>query len=89
MMAWTVSWRAQSRCSSTARETQLIGCPPAWITRSRQARWASGEGRVSPAGGDVDGGVHDRDVEGFAGLDRRDGVLDQEVAIHRVDPRQL
>ncbi len=35
MMAWTVSWRAQSRCSSTARETQLIGCPPAWITRSR------------------------------------------------------
>src|ERR1022692_4347408 len=48
-----------------------------------------GEGGLSPAGGDVDGGVHDRDVEGFDGLDRRDGVLDQEVAIHRVDPRQL
>ena len=43
MTAWTVSWRAQSRCSSTARETQLIGCPPAWMTRSRPARWASGE----------------------------------------------
>src|SRR6266536_3246876 len=41
MIAWTVSWRAQSRCSSQASETQLIGCPPAWITRSRPARWAS------------------------------------------------
>ena len=39
MIASTVSWRAQSRCSSTARETQLTGCPPAWITRSRPARW--------------------------------------------------
>ena len=43
MIAWTVSWRAQSRCSSQASETQLIGCPPAWMTRSRPARWASGE----------------------------------------------
>jgi hypothetical protein len=43
MIAATVSWRAQSRCSSTASETQLIGCPSAWITRSRPARWASGE----------------------------------------------
>src|SRR6266566_813822 len=43
MTAATVSWRAQSRCSSTVSETQLIGCPPAWITRSRPARWASGE----------------------------------------------
>jgi hypothetical protein len=33
--------------------------------------------------------VHDRDREGLDGLDRRDGVVDQEVAIHRVHPGQL
>src|SRR6201982_2984150 len=43
MTCWTVSWRAQSRCSSTARATQPIGCAPACMTRSRPARWASGE----------------------------------------------
>jgi len=43
MIAATVSWRAQSRCSPTASETQLTGCAPACITRSRPARWASGE----------------------------------------------
>src|SRR6266498_3754325 len=162
MIAWTVSWRAQSRCSSQASETQLIGCPPAWITRSRPARWASrgaadgvddgvdlipfaqrverGEGHadfgpqgaddelaaaggadglkefdvlpgvdrrpverlvvgqqagefgerwLSPAGGDVDGRVHDRDPEGLDGPDRRNGVLDQERVIHRADRGQL
>ncbi len=41
-----------------------------------------GEGGLSPAGGDVDGRVHDRDPESLGGPDRRDGVLDQEVAIH-------
>ena len=43
MIAATVSSRAQSRCSSQASETQLIGCPPAWSTRSSPARWASAE----------------------------------------------
>ena len=33
--------RAQSRCSSAPRETQLMGRPAAWTTRSRPARWAS------------------------------------------------
>jgi len=42
-IAGTVSVRAQSRCSSQASETQLIGCPPARLTRSSPARWASGE----------------------------------------------
>jgi aryl-alcohol dehydrogenase-like predicted oxidoreductase len=42
-IAGTVSVRAQSRCSSQARDTQLTGCPPAWVTRSSPARWASGE----------------------------------------------
>src|SRR5215204_1820590 len=37
----TVSSRAQSRWSSHASATQLIGCAPAWTTRSRPARWAS------------------------------------------------
>jgi hypothetical protein len=41
-IASAVSWRAQSRCSSHASETQVIGCPPACSTRSRPARWASG-----------------------------------------------
>jgi hypothetical protein len=39
----TVSLRAQSRCSSQANETQLIGWPPAWATRSSPARCASVE----------------------------------------------
>ena len=43
LIAVAVSSRAQSRCSSPASDTQPIGCPPAWITRSRPARWASGE----------------------------------------------
>jgi hypothetical protein len=42
-IAGTVSVRPQSRCSSQASETQLIGWPPAWVTRSRPARCASGE----------------------------------------------
>jgi alpha/beta hydrolase fold len=42
-IAGTVSTRAQSRWSSQASETQLTGCPPAWVTRSRPARCASGE----------------------------------------------
>jgi len=33
--------------------------------------------------------VHDGDPEGLDGPDRRDGVLDQEVAIYRTDPVQL
>jgi hypothetical protein len=33
--------------------------------------------------------VHDRDFEGLDGLDRRDGVLEQERVIHRADPGQL
>src|SRR5262249_56076687 len=48
-----------------------------------------GEGGPSPAGGYIDGRVHHRDVEGLDRLDRRDGVLDQEVSVHRVDPGQL
>ena len=39
----TVSTRAQSRCSSQARDTQLIGCAPAWVIRSSPAWCASGE----------------------------------------------
>src|SRR5712692_9505550 len=38
-----VSSRAQSRCSSAPNETQLMGLPPAWTTRSRPARCASSE----------------------------------------------
>ena len=34
----TVSTRAQSRCSSPASDTQLIGCAPACVTRSSPAR---------------------------------------------------
>src|SRR4029077_14717816 len=37
----TVSSRAQSRWSSTARATQVTGCAPAWTTRSIPVRWAS------------------------------------------------
>src|SRR6266436_7353455 len=37
----TVSCRAQSRCSSHASATQVMGCAPACTTRSRAARWAS------------------------------------------------
>ncbi len=48
-----------------------------------------GEGWLSPAGGDVDGRVHDRDPEGFDGPDRRDGVLEQERPVHRVDAGRL
>jgi hypothetical protein len=33
--------RDQSRCSSPAKDTQVIGRPPACITRSKPARWAS------------------------------------------------
>src|ERR1022692_2028551 len=40
MTSATVSSRAQSRWSSTASATQLIGVPPAWTTRSSPARWA-------------------------------------------------
>ena len=47
-----------------------------------------GEGRPL-AGGDVDRRVHDRDPEGLDGPDGRDGVLDQEVVIHRADRGQL
>src|SRR5260221_92911 len=36
----TVSRRAQSRWSSHAKETQLIGCAPAWSRRSSPARCA-------------------------------------------------
>src|SRR4029077_16888106 len=39
----TVSRRAQSRCSSTARETQLTGLAPPCTTRSVPARCASTE----------------------------------------------
>ena len=39
----TVSMRAQSRCSSPARPTQLIGRAPACTMRSRPARCASSE----------------------------------------------
>src|SRR5579871_1276986 len=39
----TVSSRAQSRWSSQASATQLIGWPPAWITRSSPARCPSSE----------------------------------------------
>jgi hypothetical protein len=46
-------------------------------------------GLAVPAGGDVDGRVHDRDFEGLDGPDRRDGVFDQQRAIHRADPGQL
>src|SRR4029079_12040046 len=42
-IAGTVSRRAQSRCSSQASDTQLIGCAPAWTTRSSPARWASSD----------------------------------------------
>jgi len=42
-IAGTVSTRAQSRWSSQASETQLIGCAPAWTTRSSAARCASTE----------------------------------------------
>jgi hypothetical protein len=35
--AGTVSWRAQSRCSSQASETQLIGCPPERRVSSRSS----------------------------------------------------
>src|ERR1700722_17079837 len=48
-----------------------------------------GQRGLSPAGGDVDGRVHDWDLEGLDGPDRRDGVLDQEVTLHRADPGQL
>lgn len=48
-----------------------------------------GEGWLSATGGDVDGRVHDRDPEGLDGPDGRDGVLDQEVAVHRPDSGQL
>jgi hypothetical protein len=33
--------------------------------------------------------VHDRDLEGLDGPDGRDGVLEQEVVIHRADRGQL
>jgi len=62
--------------------------PVEWLVAGQQAG-EFGERGLSPAGGDVDGRVHDRDLEGFDGPDRRDGVLEQEVAIHRVDPGQL
>src|SRR6478672_3163623 len=39
----TVSSRAQSRWSSTASATQVIGLAPAWTTRSSPARCASSE----------------------------------------------
>src|SRR6266545_8306820 len=41
MTSATVSSRAQSRWSSTARATQVTGCAPACTTRSMPARWAS------------------------------------------------
>ena len=44
MTSATVSSRAQSRWSSTASATQLIGWPPACTTRSRPARCASSRG---------------------------------------------
>jgi hypothetical protein len=39
--AGTVFVRAQSRCSSHANDTQLIGCAPARTMRSSPARWVS------------------------------------------------
>jgi hypothetical protein len=33
--------------------------------------------------------VHDRDPEGLDGPEGRDGVVDQQVAIHRADRGQL
>jgi hypothetical protein len=41
------------------------------------------------AGGDVDGRVHDRDPEGLDGPHGRDGVLEQQVVVHRADRGQL
>ena|SRR5258706_5195702 len=76
-VAWT-AW-TNSMSSQESVERPVVG----------QQAGEFGERWLSPAGGDIDGRVHDRDLEGLDGLDRRDGVLDQEVAIHRADPGQL
>src|ERR1700733_13972179 len=47
------------------------------------------QGWLSPAGCDIHGRVHDRDPECLDGPDRRDGILEQELVIHRADRGQL
>ena len=78
----TVSLRAQSRCSSQPRDTQLTGLAPAWTIRSSPARselsgWAlRGHAGVDPLLESVDLGLRPGAIAGHlpAAHGAQDGV---------------